>query len=335
MTQKLNVVLIVLTVVFLLINVLQFVSNKKEVDKLSAEKASAVAECDNLKAEFASGSVWTVSKPVKAGEKITSSMLHQTQIPRKYIVGAYITDESDIIGRLFKIAINPGTIITENMTMVEDVEDSMRDRDIILDRWTVGLKEGDYVDVRMTMPYGDDYVVLSHKRVYYIGADVLKMHLTEAEWLRYQGAMIDYYLNHDYGCTIYADKYIEPGLQAEAVKYYAVPTNIAALIEKDPNILDDVTTEQRELNTWRNSIEELLVIFRDEDDTVDTDGSKFAAGRDAYNSSVKSGATKKAQDDAKNPPEEESVEEEESFDFGDGEGEGEEAPAEDTLEPAE
>ena len=36
--------------------------------------------------------------------------------------------------------------------MAEVIEDDMRDRDIVLDRITVGIEEGDYIDIRITMP---------------------------------------------------------------------------------------------------------------------------------------------------------------------------------------
>lgn len=134
------------------------------------------------------------------------------------------------------------------------------------------------------MPYGDDYVVLSHKRVYSITENTIKLYLTELEWNLYQGAMVDFFLNTEYGCVIYADKYVEPGLQQKAVNYYAVPSNIAALLQKNPNIVDK--EEAASLNDWRKSLEELLVIFRDNDDTVDADGSRLATGRAGLNDAV-------------------------------------------------
>jgi len=170
------------------------------------------------------------------------------------------------------------------MVMDEEIDDTVRDRDIILDRLTVGIEEGDYIDIRMTMPYGDDYIVLPHKRIYGINEGTIKLYLNEYEWNVYQGALIDYFLNAEYGCTLYADKYIEPGLQQDAVPYYAVPTNIASLLQKNPNIIDK--EEAASLNEWRDSLEELLVIFRDESDTVDSDASKLSAGRSTLNSSI-------------------------------------------------
>lgn len=285
--RKSTVLLSVVLVVLLVLNVVQFFvwkgvnteNAKNYTNKISELEATITAYGHNV-------TCYTVVNNAKAGDYVTMENLEAMTIPSNSVTSQHVTDPNSIVGRVFKIAVNPGTPITSNMTMTEIIEDDMRDRDIILDRITVGIQEGDYIDIRMTMPYGDDYVVLSHKRVYGLNEGTIKLYLSEFEWLQYQGALIDYYLNKEYGCTIYADKYIEPGLQQAAVKYYSVPTNIAALIMKDPNILD--RSEFEELNDWRNSIEELLVIFRDEDDTVDSDSSKLAAGRNEFNSAITS-----------------------------------------------
>lgn len=287
MRKATTVLLVVVTVVLLVLNVVQFFVWKGVNTENAKNYTAKISELEATIAAYGHNvTCYTVVNNAKAGDFISMDNLEAITLPSNSVTSQHITDASSIVGRVFKIAVNPGTPITSNMTMAEVVEDDMRDRDIVLDRITVGIQEGDYIDIRMTMPYGDDYVVLSHKRVYGLNDGTVKLYLSEFEWLQYQGALIDYYLNAEYGCTLYADKYIEPGLQQAAVKYYAVPTNIAALITKDPNILDK--TEASALNEWRNGIEELLVIFRDEEDTVDSDSSKLAAGRSEFNSAITS-----------------------------------------------
>lgn len=287
MQSKINVGFIVATVILLILNIVQLVVWKNINVKTAETYSASIAELNATIAAYGPDvTVYTVSAAVKAGDEVVDTNIESFTIPSSVDNDQYVHSVSEITGRVFKIAVNPGTPITTNMTMTEPIEDDMRDRDIVLDRYTVGLKEGDYIDIRMTMPYGDDYLVLNHKRVYSVGESTLKLYLTEFEWAQYQGAMVDYYLNKEYGATIYADKYIEPGVQQPAVKYYAVPTNIAALIQKNPNIIDKA--EANDLNSWRAAIEELLIIFRDEDDTVDSDGSKLSGGRSSFNSSINS-----------------------------------------------
>ena len=285
--RKVNIVFVVLAVVFLGLNIFQLFwwknLNNETAAKYTAELANLQAQLDSIGTRV---EVYTVSSAKKAGDEILESDIESLWTYSTLITDQYVTNPADIVGRFCKIAVNPGTAITKNMVMDEELIDSARDRDITLDRVTVGTQAGDYIDIRITMPYGDDYIVLSHKRVYALNENTIKLHLSELEWNIYQGALIDYYLNQQYGCTMYADRYVEPGLQQEAINFYAVPDNIAALLQKNPNIVDKV--EAASLNEWRASIEQLLVIFRDEDDTVDSDGSTLASGRAEFNDAVRS-----------------------------------------------
>lgn len=283
--KKVNLVVVIPIVILVLLNIFQFVF-WNSTNSSSAEKYTT--EIVNLEQTIASYGdpveVYTVISPVKAGDPITADNIESMKMYSSMLTEQYVTNINDIVGRYFKIAVNPGTAIMKDMAMDEELDDSMRDRDIVLDRLTVGLEVGDYIDIRITMPYGDDYVVIPHKRVYGISEGTIKLYLSELEWNTYQGALIDYFLNKEYGCTLYADKYVEPGIQQSAINFYAVPTNIAALLQKNPNIIDK--EEAASLNEWRTSLEELLVIFRDEDDTVDADGGRLAAGRTEYNEAV-------------------------------------------------
>lgn len=332
--RKVNIGLLAATVILAILNVVQFIVWRN----ISVNTAEAFAsEISNLEATIAAYgpdvSVWTVTNSVKAGDEIEVDNLQQVTIPSSVDNDQYAHSTDELVGRYFKIAVNPGTPITTNMTMAEEVEDNMRDRDIVLDRITVGIEEGDYIDVRITMPYGDDYLVLSHKRVYGLGDNTVKLYLSEFEWLQYQGALIDYYLNSQYGCTLYADKYVEPGIQSDAIEYYTVPTNIAELMQKDPNIMDTdpAKATAKELEQWRSAIEEALVIFRDEEDTVDTDGSKFSEGRQAFNESVNSDRSTQAEEDAEAEANAEEEAEEEEFDFGEEDDWSEDVTTDDTT----
>lgn len=276
--KKLNVTFIILTVVLLAVNIGQFMwwkgVNAETASQYTAELANVQAQLDSIGSRV---EVYTVTTAKMAGDIINEEDITSMWTYSTLLTDQYVTNKSDILGKYYKIAINPGTAITSNMVMEEEISDTTRDHDIIFDTIPVGTHPGDYIDVRMTMPYGDDYVVLSHVRVQEINDETVKVYLDEMQWNVYQGALVDYFLNQDYGCTLYATKYIEPGLQQDAVEFYAVPDNITALLRKNPNILDKsrVTT----MSEWRASIEELLVLFRTDEDTVESDSSKLNGGR--------------------------------------------------------
>lgn len=283
--RKLNIVAIVLAVALLIGNVVQFLywskANAATIEKYTADIANLQLQIDSFGNRV---TVYTVSSAVKAGDIVTADMLIPLDTYETMVTEQYITDTQNIVDRYFKIAVNPGTPLLSNMFMDEELDATVRDRDIILDRMTVGLQEGDYVDIRITLPYGDDYVVLSHKRIYALNEESVKLYLNEYEWNVYQGALIDYFLNAEYGCTLYADKYIEPGLQQEAVEFYAVPTNIANLLQKNPNIVDKKAASS--LNEWREQMEQLLVLFRTDEDTIEADADRLSSGRDEWNEAV-------------------------------------------------
>ena len=283
--NKVNVTLVSLVALFFILNIVQFFVWRKTNLEISENYTQEIASLNETIAKYGTETtVYTVKAAVKAGDEITEDSLVTMVSYSSLMTEQYVTNPSDIVGKYYKIAVNPGTPIMHDMAMDEDLDDSTRIRDVCLDRMTVGLSVGDYIDIRITMPYGDDYVVLSHKRVYAINASSIQLYMSEYEWNVYQGALIDYFLNSAYGCTLYGDKYVEPGIQQEAIPFYAVPTNIAALLQKNPNIVDKDGAAS--LNEWRASIEQLLVIFRDNEDTVDADGSKLATGRAKVNSTV-------------------------------------------------
>ena len=285
--SKINIVIVILLIIAVIANGVQYVTWSKAK---AADAAAFQEQADKLQAQanrFGSdATVWTLKNSVTPGTIVVSDMFESVTWPSNLVTEQMLTDTATVLGKEFKIAVNPGTPLTKNMFMDSGLEDSTRDRDLVLDRYTVGLHPGDYIDIRMTMPYGDDYVVIPRIRIWEVNDNTLKVHLTETQWMQYQGAFIDYCLNRAYGCTLYADKYVEPGLQQQAVAYYAVPTNIAALVQKNPNILTPDKNDMEDLSSWRQSIEELLVIFRDEEDTVDADASKLSAARSEVNAAV-------------------------------------------------
>lgn len=289
MQGKINIGLIVGVVVLLGLNVFQFVWWNNTNKELSTKYTSEIAALEQTIAGYGTEvQVYTVSAAVKAGDEIKEENIEPMKMYSSLMNDQYVTDTSMLVGKFFKIAVNPGTPIMQNMAMEESLDDTTRDKDVMLDNLPVGTKVGDYIDIRITFPYGDDYLVLSHKRIYNLGEGTIKLHLTEYEWAVYTGAMVDYSLNKDYGATIYATKYVEPGLQQDAVAYYAVPSNISALLQKNPNILAKDKEGAMSLDDWREGLEKLLMIFRDSEDTVANDGNRIKANIDEYNEKIKS-----------------------------------------------
>ena len=77
------------------------------------------------------------------------------------------------------------------------------------------LKNGEHVDIRLTMPTGQDYVVLSKKEVIGTTDTGLWINVTEDEILTMNNAIVEAYILP--GTKLYAIQYTEAGTQKEFV----------------------------------------------------------------------------------------------------------------------
>lgn len=289
--SKLKTVLLV-TGICVATNGLQFGIQYKFRDTLKTKYTEEIAALNSsLTALGPIQDVYTVSGAVKAGDEITEDQITTMSLPSSMITETYIADPSEAIGQIYKVAINPGTPLTTDMLMSQEITDTTRDFDITVDRCTVGLTAGDYADLRITLPYGDDYVVLSHLRIESIGAQTFKVYLDERQWHTYQGALVDCYLHADQGTTIYLAKYIEPGVQKPAEEYYAVPKNIEAIMMLDPNIVDKAFIKS--ISNIRKPVDDIFESLVDEDveKSIADETGKLSGGRSSYNGAVYSDFT--------------------------------------------
>ena len=277
-----RVVLVVSIVLLIALNIIQFFGYRSSVARLHAQYDVTIATLQQTIQKWGDQeiTVYTVNKTVKAGDEIKDEDLKAMTIPSPVDSDQYIHDTMQVVGNYYKIAIQPGTIITNNMTMDYILSDDVRDVDIKLDAYTGGLKPGDYIDIYFTAPYGDRYLVLPKVRIMNIATNqLLKVYLTAEQRHTLAGAYIDLYLNKAYGAALTGEKYVEPGLQAEAIQFYSVPNNILQVMNQDPNIANDALSSINDTKAFRDFITEALDIFRDTEDTIDSDAEKLAEGR--------------------------------------------------------
>lgn len=106
----------------------------------------------------------------------------------------------------------------------------------------VDLVTGDYVDIRMQLPSGQDYIVVSKKRVTipdisgeYL-TDTIKINMAEDEILSLSCAIVEAYKME--GTKLYATKYVDAGLQQASIPTYVVNNEVARLMDSDANIVE-------------------------------------------------------------------------------------------------
>ena len=165
---------------------------------------------------------YVVTRDVRPGERITEEnideLLYEVSVPEKLtlqLVGdndegvedTVIQSKSELMNMYFKIGLREGTVITLEDVIAEDIEDSWRYYDLILDDSPVGIQAGDYVDIRISFPFGEDFIAISHKKIEEINTGVLKLILDEQEILTYNSMLLDKALYG--GVNIYAVEYVD------------------------------------------------------------------------------------------------------------------------------
>ena len=117
----------------------------------------------------------------------------------------------------------------------------------------VDLTTGDYVDIRVQLPNGQDYIVISKKMVelpFINGMEsenTVWLNLSEDEILSMSCAIVEAYRIN--GAKLYATKYTDPGIQDAAEKTYPISRELMELVLNDPNVTD--TAEEELLNRYK------------------------------------------------------------------------------------
>ncbi len=236
------------------------ITEKKENDK----KEKSLVEVCVLNKDIKSGNsvsiedLMTETKII--GGQATSSLVSADAM----FVPENAATQADLLSAVAKINLKSGTILTTDMISNEEntVYDDTRLQEYNMLSLPVKLNVDDYIDIRLTLPNGLEYIVLSKKRVLEIMENTIWLRLSQDEILTMSNAIVEAYTIT--GSKLSADLYIEPGLQKAAVPTYAVSQAVLKLIENDPNIRQAAKTElfnrytQAQVNQRQNQINSVL-----------------------------------------------------------------------------
>lgn len=140
---------------------------------------------------------------------------------------------------MMKINVPKGTIVTKDMIVATDEEvlDSERLAEYNMILLPSHLKNGDYIDIRLSLATGQDYIVISKKRVYGTTEQAVWLKLDEDEILTLNNAIVEAYIIQ--GSKLYAFQYTEPGMQEAATTTYIPRQDVVSMIASSPNVTDD------------------------------------------------------------------------------------------------
>lgn len=143
---------------------------------------------------------------------------------------------------VMKIDVPANSMVTKDM-IVEDGEQTKDDQRIQEYNMIIlpsELKNGEYVDIRIRFPKGQDYIILAKKKIIQCTSDTIWIKLSEEEILSLGNAIVESYTAE--GTKLYATTYSEPGMQNAATPTYAVSEAVLNLINSDPNIREEART---------------------------------------------------------------------------------------------
>ncbi len=141
---------------------------------------------------------------------------------------------------IMKINVPAGTIVTKDM--VKEYDDNTTNSDRIREFSMISLpsqlKNGDYIDIRLSIPNGQDYIVLTKKKILGTTATTVWLKLNELELELMNSAIVENYTMT--GSRLYAIEYVEPGMQESSIPTYVASQNVIALMKKNPNIAEEI-----------------------------------------------------------------------------------------------
>lgn len=199
---------------------------------------------------------YIVSETISSGNSVDSSMLKATKIDSSAVPTDAVNLGDITENTIAKIDISKGTIITSAMITEKEnaVTDSLRIQEYNMLKIASQIQTGDFIDVRLRLADGQDYIVVSKKKVeipQIDGSDSLNtiwIKLTEEETIAMSNAIVEAYQMS--GSVLYTTKYVEPGMQGEAIPTYVPSAEVVNLITQNPNITQEA--KQAMYNRYSN-----------------------------------------------------------------------------------
>ena len=142
-----------------------------------------------------------------------------------------------------KVNMNKNSVVTIDMISKSDEKttDDLRKVEYNMLVLPTQIETGEYIDVRLSLPSGQDYIVVSKKQVEIPqingvdSADTIWLKLSEEEIITMNNAIVDAY--RSIGATLKVVTYTEAGIQNAATPTYVPKGEVMELINADPNIV--------------------------------------------------------------------------------------------------
>lgn len=205
-------------------------------------------EADELEKSYVTA--YVLQTDIESGVNITASDVKASRISRNMLPTDVITSVADITETtIAKINLAAGTVLTSSI--IEDSGEKTTN-DIRMQEYNMlvlptQLETDDYIDIRWMLPNGQDYIVVSKKRVMDCNENTVWLKMSEDEIITMSGAIVEAYTVT--GSKLYAVKYVEPGMQQTAIATYVPSNDVITLLNSDKNITNEAMAGLRDRYT--------------------------------------------------------------------------------------
>ena len=251
----------------------------KEVNKLAIplNAITTTEEFEIYNLEDSQGRAMSIAIDEKTNaQKIMLSLSENEKVELQFEVASgkyyYFRENNGVSAKVYvslkettciaKIDMEMNTLVTTAMiTKGELLAKDVRKQEYNIITLPSQVATGDYVDIRLRLPNGQDYIVLSHKKIEIPtieGTDsekIIWLELSEVEILNVSSAIVESYMIE--GSKLYATKYVEAGTQGAASVTYLPSDEVILLMERDPNA---VQTAKNALFARNNNKDEKAII---------------------------------------------------------------------------
>lgn len=185
--------------------------------------------------------VCILNKNVKSGTTITSNDIITKNVS---VDSAPLDATVQVINAVAKIDLTTGTVLGTSMlnTTTDILTADLREQEYNMITLPTNLTNGDFIDIRLQLPNGGDYIVISKKQVVNCNSTTVWLKMNEEEILTMSNAIIEYYIMA--GSKLYATKYTDPGTQTASIPTYCPNSEVVALINGNKNITSQITDGQ-------------------------------------------------------------------------------------------
>lgn len=183
---------------------------------------------------------YSLAVDVESGQEITEDMLVDIYVPaagasEDRFLKQWITEDGSK-KYYAKTDLKASTILTKAMLYQDKpITKDIREGEYSFIELPTNLKPGDFIDIRIQFPTGDDFILLSKKEVKDLSGLTVWFDVDEGEILTMSSAVVDAYVEQ---AKIYAMPYVDKHFQESSEMTYPVKENVKQLIKESPNIVN-------------------------------------------------------------------------------------------------